>query len=104
MIKNYAKCLLIIIFSINLISCSSFEKVEDWMRKNTKEYQEEQKDDIKVGKTQLKEFMSKSYCKNGSSSKILKKEKNGDLIYSVNCVRNSQKLIVTCNENGCLKN
>ena len=31
-------------------------------------------------------------------------EKNGDLVYSVNCVRNSQKLIVTCNENGCLKN
>ena len=42
MIKNSAKYLLIVIFSINLISCSSFEKVEDWMR-NTKEYQEEQR-------------------------------------------------------------
>ena len=74
MIKNDLRFLLIIVFSINLIGCSSLEKVEDWMRKNTKEYQEEQKDDIKVGKTQLKEYMSKSYCKNGSSAKILKKE------------------------------
>ena len=83
--------------------CSSLESdnIKDWLKEGTKESQEEKKKINKTGKTNLKEYIERRGCLDGTSAKIIETENKDLLVYEVTCVTNSKKFIVKCDDKNC---
>jgi len=97
------KIISIILFSVNIISCSSIEtkNIKNWLEEGTKENRETVKKKNKTGKTHLKDYLQKSGCVNGSSAKIVESEDKEILLYEVTCVTKSKKFLLVCTDKDC---
>ncbi len=97
---------LILLFFITLsfLGCSSnSSSIKDWLKEGTKEYQETSKKGTEVGKTNLKDYLTKNGCIRGTSAKIIETKNNNALLYEVICVKKSEKFVVKCDERSCSK-
>ena len=97
------KIISIVLFSVNIASCSSIEtkSVKNWLEKGTKENRETVKKNNKTGKTHLKNYLQKSGCVNGSSAKKVDSEDKEILLYKVTCVTKSKKFLLACTDTDC---
>jgi hypothetical protein len=83
--------------------CSSVgtENIKDWLKEGTREHQESTKENNKTGKTNLKSYLEKRGCTNGSSAKLIETKNKDAILYEVICVTKSKKFVVKCVNNSC---
>ena len=91
--------------AIFLSGCSSLETggIKDWLKKGTKEHQENARETKKNDKVNLKSYLSKNGCISGSSAKIIETKDKNFVLYEVTCVTKSKKYVVKCSETKCSK-
>ena len=101
--KKIIKFISLILLSINIASCSSLEtkNIKDWLKEGTKENREDIKQRNKTGKSNLKDYLEKNGCINGSSAKIVESNDKSTLLYEVICVTDSKKFLVKCSDGSC---
>ena len=101
--KKSIKFISITILLINIASCSSLEtkSLKNWLKEGTKEHQDDVKQSNETGKINLKNYLEKNGCINGSSAKIIETKNKSTLVYEVICVTNSKKFLVKCDDKSC---
>ncbi len=101
--KKPAIIILSIVIFITLNGCSKTDNIKDWLKEGTKDYQEKEKEIRKSDKSNLKTFLSKNGCINGSSAKIIQTKDEDYILYEVTCVTKSKKFVVKCGKSNCSK-
>lgn len=103
--RMFLRINLILSILVMMTACSTLkpDNIKDWLKEGTKDHQETVSKTNKTGKTNLKDFLSKNGCINGSSAKIIETKDKEFLLYEVTCVKNSKKFVVKCNESSCSK-